>query len=143
MSRKVFEALSIFDWVTPLIGFAQDIINDPTPLQTNSWTFFIPYDAALAAGWNAIQIEDFLNQYGVKNWGSQITGGELFFSVQLEKAQWAEYLLLRQGIPINPKYLGAPRPKAGALATTTTPAGRQHKPGLLGWLDRVIPGGER
>lgn len=42
--RQLFEVLSIFDWITPTIGFAQDIVNDPTPLQSHSWTFFVPYN---------------------------------------------------------------------------------------------------
>lgn len=108
---QIFGFLSIFDCITPIIGFVEDFINDPTPLQTNSWTFFIPYDTALGNGWNAVDIEDLLDQHGIKHWGSQITNGDLFFSVKREQAAWAEYLLLRNRIPIQENSLGAPRVK--------------------------------
>lgn len=109
--REVFEFLSIFDWITPTIGFVQDLVNDPTPLQSNSWTFFVPYNESLGCGWNAANIERMLNQSGVKTWGGQLTNGEYFFSVNLNQAQWAEYLLQRNGIPLTDLSMGAPRPK--------------------------------
>jgi hypothetical protein len=109
--RKLFEFLSIFDWITPSIGLLEDIVNDPTVFQSNSWTFFVPYDRSLSDGWNAFDIEGLMRSYGIKSWGGQITNGEYFFSVKLEQAQWAEYVLLRHGVPLNEKYLGAPRPK--------------------------------
>ena len=108
---KLFEILSIFDWITPSIGIIEDVINDPTPLQANSWTFFIPYKASVKQGWNAFDIEGLMSNYGIKTWGSQITNGEFFFKVKREQAQWAEYLLLSNGVPINERFLGAPPPK--------------------------------
>lgn len=108
---KLFEFISIFDWITPTWGFIETFWNDPTPLQTNSWTFFVPYDAALNSGWNAVDIEKLLHQHGIKTWGGQITNGEFFVSVKLEQAQWAEYLILRHRIPLNEKFIGAPAPK--------------------------------
>jgi hypothetical protein len=65
----------------------------------------------LESGWNAFSVEKLMKQYGVKTWGGQITGGEFFFSVKLEQAQWAEYLLNRHNVPILPLSQGAPRPK--------------------------------
>lgn len=52
-----------------------------------------------------------MERYGIKTWGGQITGGEFFFSVKLEQAQWAEYLLNQRGVPIAPFSQGAPPPK--------------------------------
>lgn len=116
--RQFFELLSIFDWLTPTIGFFEDIINDPTPLQSNSWTFFIPYDQSLESGWNAFGVQNLLKQHGVKTWGSQITGGEFFLSVKLEQAQWAEYLLQQHNVPLSPLSQGAPPPRhKGARGT--------------------------
>lgn len=106
--RQFFELLSIFDWLTPAIGFLEDIVNDPTLFQSNSWTFFIPYDQSLESGWNALGVENLMKQHGVKTWGSQITGGEFFFSVKLEQAQWAEYLLNQYSVPLSPLSQGAP-----------------------------------
>jgi hypothetical protein len=108
---KLFEILTIFDWITPSLGLFEDIINDPTPLQSNSWTFFVPYEQSVRSGWNAFDIEGLMRRNGIKTWGSQITNGEFFFSVKLDQAQWAEYLLFRHGVPIDEKFLGAPRPK--------------------------------
>lgn len=109
--RKIFEALSIFDWITPLVGITETFYHDPTPLQSNSWTFFIPYNSAQRAGWNEQDIRGMLHQHRIDSWGSQITNGELFFTVSQDQAQWAEYLLLRNGIPLNERFLGAPAPK--------------------------------
>lgn len=97
----MLEFLSVFDWITPLVGFAQDIKNDPTLMQTNSWTFFIPYKQALNRGWNPNRIECLLNKKGIKTWGGQITSGEFFFSVELENAPVSEVLLLANNIPLN------------------------------------------
>lgn len=108
--RQFFEILSIFDWVTPTVGFVEDIINDPHPLQPNSWTFFIPYGKSIESGYNARQIEKMLDQAGVKHWGSQITGGEFFFTVPKGHAAAAEYLLGNAGVPIG-LGAGAPPPE--------------------------------
>lgn len=65
-----------------------------------------------------LEIEDLLAKHGIKTWGSQITGGEFFFSVKLEQAGWAEYVLLRYGVPLwqtgappGKGYIDPPRPK--------------------------------
>jgi hypothetical protein len=108
--RSLFDFLSIFDWVTPSVGIVENIINDPTFFGTNSWTFFVPYDASLKNGWNAAHIKKLLEENGIKTWGKQISGGEFFFSVSREQAQWAEYLLLRNNIPLHERSLGAPQP---------------------------------
>lgn len=106
----IFKFLTLFDWITPTIGFAENLINDPTLLQSNSWTFFIPYDLSLATGWNANDIKALLKKHGIHSWGGQYTypNGNYFFNVKLEQAQWAEYLLLKHGVPLNKKFLGAP-----------------------------------
>lgn len=109
--RQLFDAISVFDWITPTWGFIETFWNDPTPLQSNSWTFFVPYDESLTSGWNAVDIEKLLNQHGIKTWGGGFGEGEYCFTVSLGQAQWAEYLILRHRIPLNEKFLGAPPPK--------------------------------
>jgi len=111
MIREFLEFLSVFDWITPAKGFIEDVVNDPTLFQTNSWTFFISFDQAISSGWSPFEIEDLLAKHGIKSWGSQITGGEFFFSVNLEQAGWAEYVLLRYAVPIQENSLDPPRPK--------------------------------
>ena len=87
------------------------MVNDPTLFHSNSWTFFVPYYEALDAGWNAMMIGDLLAKHGIKTWGGQITGGEYFFSTRLDGAGWAEYVLLRYGVPIAEYSMDPPRPK--------------------------------
>ncbi len=106
--RKIIEALTVFDWITPVVGFIEDAINDPHPLQLHSWTFFVPYDQALGNGWNAAMVEKLLDQYGIHHWGSQITSGKFFFKVPLEYARVVEYLLADSGVPVDSRSLGTP-----------------------------------
>jgi hypothetical protein len=136
--RGLFEFFSIFNWITPVVGFIEDFLNDPTLLQSNSWTFFVPYSRSLDNGWNAFDIEDLMGRHGIKTWGGQITGGEFFFSVKLEQAQWAEYILLNHGVPVNEKYLGAPRPKQ----KTNRPRQKRRKSGKdpLSFIDDFFDG---
>lgn len=134
--RQIFEFLSIFDWITPTIGFVETFVNDPTLLQSNSWTFFVPYDQSLKSGWNAVDIEHLLQQNGIKTWGGQITNGEFFLSVKSEQAQWAEYLLLRHGIPLNERFLGAPPPKRKKQASQKK--GKKSEESLLTKIDKYL-----
>lgn len=105
---KIFEILSVCDYITPAANILETAINDPTPLQVNSWTFFIPYDKSLKSGYNALDVERLFDANGIHHWGSQITGGEYFVSVKREDAQLAEGLLLKNGVPLNERFLGAP-----------------------------------
>jgi antitoxin (DNA-binding transcriptional repressor) of toxin-antitoxin stability system len=107
--RKLFELLSIFDWITPTIAIAQDVA-EGGPFNLDAWTFYIPYDAAIQKDWPPARIEKLLAQHGVKTWGSLVHFGEFFFRTKLEQAQWAEYILTRYGVPIADISQGAPRP---------------------------------
>lgn len=115
MIRGLLELFSILDWITPTKGFIEDVINDPTLFQDNSWTFFIPFDQAIGNGWSPSEIEDLLAKHGIKTWGSQITGGEFFFSVRLDHAGWAEYVLLRYGVPIQEHSMDPPKKRSPRL----------------------------
>jgi len=97
---EIFQALTIFDWITPVKGLIEDFAHDPTLLQTNSWTFFIPYRQAINAGWNANGIESMLRENGIETWGGQITNGDFFFKVYRKDSADALYHLLRWNIPI-------------------------------------------
>ncbi len=135
--RGLIEFMTIFDWITPTVGFFEDVINDPTPLQTNSWTFFIPYDESLSSGWNAAMIERMLSQYGIKHWGGQITNGRFFFSVPKNQARWAEYLITGQGIPVDPLSLGAPAPGKNA-GSNRRKSGSHRRGDLLDQFDALM-----
>lgn len=111
--RKVFGFLTMFDWISPMVGVAQDLANDPTGL--NSWTFFLPYDEVVSAGWDAGQMQRLLNENGLKHWGHQYNfvdlfghSDEWFFTVPLDQAPKIERLLQKHGIPIAERSRGAP-----------------------------------
>lgn len=109
MMRGVLEFFSMFDWISPTIGLIEDIANDPTFLQKNSWTFFVPFDEMLENGWSAWNVERLMNEHNIKHWGGMITNGEFYFTVKLERAQWAEYILLKNNIPLTGLSQGPPQ----------------------------------
>ncbi len=95
-----------------------------TLVGANTWSFSIPRDA----GWTGTSIEQFLKHYGIKVWGRRVTSQHFHFSVEERQANWAEYLLLRRGIPVEGRLFN---PQNAAY-------GRQHAPGDQppAWADR-------
>ena len=90
----------------------------------NRWKFWVPRDA----GWSGVEIERFLRKYGVVVWDRGFVGNDYFFCVKERQANWAEYLLLRRGIPIT-----------GSLYNPANRTyGEQHAPGDAppAWADR-------
>lgn len=108
--RKLFEALAIFDWITPTVALIEDVA-EGGPFNLDAWTFFVPYDQAIGRGWSAAYIEDLLAQHGIKMRGGLVHLGEYFFKVDLNQAAWAEYVLSTHGIPLQKKSQGAPPPR--------------------------------
>jgi len=51
--------------------------------------------------WRGIDIERLLRRHGVKVWDRGIAGDDLYFCVKRRQARWAEYLLLRAGVPVT------------------------------------------
>jgi len=51
-------------------------------------------------GWAGIQAERILKQYGIPIWDRDFSDDFLFFVVPIQQANWAEYLLLRAGVPL-------------------------------------------
>lgn len=95
-----------------------------TAFGANSWTFRVP----LESDWSGSEIERFLKHYGIIIWGRRITGSHAIFSVKGRQAVWAEYLLLRRGIPL-----------AGRLCDPNNLLyAQQHAPGDQppAWADR-------
>jgi hypothetical protein len=50
--------------------------------------------------WRGIDIERLLRRHGVKVWDRGIAGEDLYFCVKRRQVRWAEYLLLRAGVPV-------------------------------------------
>ena len=102
----------------------------------NAWTFRVPRDS----DWTGAQIEALLRKYGVVVWGRRITGEHVIFSVKRRQANWAEYLLMRRGIPVdgtpfnrrNPVYGQWHAPGDSPPAWADQPARDKH------WAERLI-----
>jgi len=94
---------STFDWISPLVGHAKNILNGP------SHTFLIPYDR----GWSGRAIAKMLGKRGVKSWGYMVVQDTLTLSVTERQAGWAQHLFDQAGIPVeNPVTLGHRAPSA-------------------------------
>lgn len=124
MFDKILAFGSMFDWITPVAAYAQDFLYGP------AHTFLIPH----GIGWSGREIARLLNRHGVKTWGLMIVSDTLMVSVREPQARWAQYLLQREGIPIdNP--LEEPRSAAARAA--------RHKSGSSAlefagrWLDNL------
>jgi hypothetical protein len=86
----ILEALCVFDWISPLVGFLQDMMFGP------AHTFLIPEEC----GWSGHQIKQMLTGHGIRVWGLMFHGHTLLLSVRNTQARWAEYLLTHHGIPL-------------------------------------------
>jgi hypothetical protein len=60
------------------------------------WRIWVPRDC----GWSGLEMEQLLDRYGVPVWDRGFTREHFVFRVKLRQANWAEYLLLRRGIPV-------------------------------------------
>jgi len=91
MIDKILEFGTIFDWISPVIAEVQDIVNGP------SHTFFIPEEC----NWSGGEVTSLLRQHGVKTWGHMTVNRMRMITVRQPQARWAQYLLEREGIPIE------------------------------------------
>ena len=51
--------------------------------------------------WRGIDVERLLKRHGVKVWDRGLAGDDLYFCVKRRQVRWAEYLLLRAGVPVT------------------------------------------
>ncbi len=66
-------------------------------LGTNAWEIRVPR----SHGWRGTDLTTFLRRYGIAAWGGRITDNHLIVTVKERQARWAEYLLLRRGVPVD------------------------------------------
>ena len=92
MIDKLLQVGAGFDWISPVAGLLGDIVHGP------SFTFLIPYDESPLSG---REIELALKKRRVACWGVMVVDGTLTVSVKQAQAQWAQYLLQSQGVPIE------------------------------------------
>jgi len=107
------------DWGTArkhgLAGFVAEAVR--SLLGTNCWVFYVPLDS----DWCGAEISRLLKRHGVRSWAYGPANGELFFRVRATQAAWAQYLLLREGVPLN-HGLFAEKSAAGARRDPGAPA---------------------
>jgi len=53
------------------------------------------------SSWSGHDIAQLLGRHGVRVWDRGIAGEDLYFCVKRRQVVWAEYLLLRAGIPVT------------------------------------------
>ena len=129
---NVLELLACFDWITPLLTVARSAARGD-PLNVRSWAFFVPLESA----WTGAELKALLRRHGIRMWGLMACRGEIFFLVSRDQAEWAEYVLLRHGVPLNHRVLSRRKVKH----TQGTPASRDSArvgsgllASLVGWL---------
>lgn len=117
LPRTIVETFQHADWSRAhrrggLYGLLAEALH--SLLGTNTWPFFVPVDG----GWSRSGIHSLLNHYGIENWAWGRMFGELFFRVRVSKSEWAQYLLLRAGVPLKHRLLAAnsANPSEAALA---------------------------
>jgi hypothetical protein len=114
-----------------------------TLVGANRWRIYISREG----DWSGREAERFLRRYGVVVWDRGFTGPDIYFSVKERQANWAEYLLLRRGIPVSGRLYDpkntiyaqqhAPGDQPPAWADQQKPAESSHS--MLDWLrDRLL-----
>ena len=58
---------------------------------------------ARGSSWTGGKVARHLKRYGIKVWNRGVTGSDYFFCVKRRQVVWAEYLLLRAGVPVTSK----------------------------------------
>jgi hypothetical protein len=90
--------------------------------------------------WRGIDIERLLYRHGVKVWDRGIAGDELYFCVKRRQVKWAEYLLLRAGVPVT-SVLNEPRNAewAASYPPGSEPPNSKTRPaGISDLIDLVL-----
>ena len=115
---------SQFDYVSPMVAFVQDLLYGP------SITFLIDESSC---AWSANRIKELLESHGIKTWGLLFAldaeGDVIMITVKREQALWAQYLMLRAGLPLR-NGLRSTQPSAPRLP------GRR-RPQILGLIENV------
>jgi inner membrane protein involved in colicin E2 resistance len=108
-------------------------------LQAATGTNTEPFFVATSSDWKIHNIQALLLRYGIKLWGVGYFNNELFFRVKGRQAHWAQYVLLRAGVPLLHGLLDGSRaiPRYNQEAD---PAPSRTGPvdGLLDWAGRLL-----
>ncbi len=101
----------------------------------NCWTVWVQRHA----GWSGVEVEALLMRHGVRIWGRGFVGEQIFFRVKKRQARWAEYLLLRRGVPVtsgpfDPRNADYAERYAPGSEPPTRQARSNHNDDLLDWI---------
>jgi hypothetical protein len=99
LPRTVFQTFMHADWSTAGQKHGAPGIfleAGASLIGTNTFPFFVPLDSP----WGAAEIETLLRSKGIKSWGLGYANNEMFFRVSKKQAAWAQYLMLRAGVPL-------------------------------------------
>lgn len=95
-----------------------------------SWRFAVPR----ACGYSGEDIERLLRSKGVSLWGRSFNRQHLFFRVKLRQANWTEYLLWHNGIPVTSKPYN-PRNRQAVAPSRQSSSRPTNGSGPMAWLD--------
>jgi len=82
---------SVFDWISPLLAFAQNMGKGPT------YTFLVPW----SCGWSGRELKRLLKGRGVNSWGYMVIDNTITLTVQRRQANWTQCILDQSGIPVE------------------------------------------
>jgi hypothetical protein len=122
LPQTIIESFWHADWEgayrrAGIAGLCQEALS--SLVTTNSYPFYVPMNC----GWSGHRIHQLLAKYGVKMWGWTFANGEMFFRVKRKQAAWAQYIMLRENVPVNGPLLGE---EATRGRRTSGPA--EHEP---------------
>jgi hypothetical protein len=116
-----------------LLGVASEAVR--SAVGTNTMAFFIPTKSQ----WKIHDVQALLLRHGIKLWGVGYWNGEMYFSVKRRQAHWAQYVMLRAGVPLQRCLLSGSRAVPNALPVSEEAAPRPDAAGgLIDWLARRI-----
>jgi hypothetical protein len=152
---SIFDAIAYLDWIDRVEGLISSFLNADwkgssrraglagviaelgrTISGGNRWRIYVPRDCS----WSGAEIERFLESYGVNIWDRGFLGKDIYFSVKERQADWAEYLLLRRGIPLSGQLFN---PQNAIYAQQYAPGDQppawgDRRERSRGWLDRFF-----
>lgn len=111
-----------------LIGLVGEALQ--TAVGTNTEPFFVP----CGSEWKIDDIAALLRRHGIKLWGAACFNDELYFRVEKRQAHWAQYVMLRAGVPLLHGLLDGSRAIPGYGGQ---PNSGDRASGLGGLLDTI------
>ena len=78
-----------------------------------------PFYVRMGSGWSHRRIQLLLAKHGIKMWGWAFRNGALLFRAKEKQAAWAQYVMLRAGVPLQgPLLAQAPNTSTATGATS-------------------------